>query len=212
LKITIALLVLMLLPSAAMAEDTILEQPHWSLEVKGGTFTPALDKWSQYYDQKSMPQYAASLAYMYVRQFEAGVELGWLRGKGHLYAPQHGIFTGNVVYDLYPVNVFVLARYVVSDEQWLIPYIGGGLTRMYYRERVEDQNTASGHADGYHVRGGLQFSLDILDPGAANMMYIGYGVHHTFVFFEAEYTRAVVNSVSIDLGGTAYLGGLLLEF
>ena len=70
----------------------------------------------------------------------------------------------------------------------------------------------SGHADGYHIRGGLQLSLDIFDPRAANLMFLSYGVHHTFVFVEAEYTRAVVSSVSTDLGGTAYLGGLLFEF
>ena len=232
MKKTIALLVLMLFPSAAMAEEpipelpsleqpvleqpileqSVLEQPHWSLEVKGGAFTPALDNWSQYYDRKSMPEYAASLAYMFVRQFEAGVGLGWLKATGHLYAPLHGSFTGNVAYELYPLNVFVVARAVMSDEQWLIPYIGGGWTRMYYQEHVEGQTTVNGHADGFHVRGGLQLSLDILDPDAANLMFDSYGIHHTFVFVEAEYTRAVVSSISTDLGGKAFTGGLLFEF
>jgi hypothetical protein len=212
LKKTIALLVLLVLPSMAMAADSGMGRSNWSLEVKGGFFTPALDDWSHYYDRKSMPQLEASLAYLFAPQLEAGVGSGWMRGKGHLYAPQHASFAGNVIYDLYPVNVFVLVRGVMSDEQWLIPYIGGGWTRMYYQEKVEGENAISGHADGYHIRGGLQLSLDVFDPKAANTMLLDYGIEHTFIFIEAEYTRAVVNSVSIDLGGTSYLGGLRIEF
>jgi hypothetical protein len=41
---------------------------------------------------------------------------------------------GEVDYDLYPVNVFVLVRGVINENQWLVPYIGGGWTRMYYHE------------------------------------------------------------------------------
>ena len=47
---------------------------------------------------------------------------------------------------------------------------------------------------------------------AANMMFLDYGVHHSFVFVESEYTRAVLSSVSMDLVGKAYLGGLMFEF
>jgi hypothetical protein len=212
LKKAIALLVLLVLPSMAMAADSGMGRSNWSMEIKGGTFTPALENWSQYYDRKNIPQLEASLAYLFVPQFEAGLGSGWMRGKGHLYAPQHGIFTGNVVYDLYPVNAFVLVRGVTSDEQWLIPYIGGGWTRMYYKEKVEDQADVSGHVDGYHIRGGLQLSLDIFDPRAANTMLLDYGVEHTFIFFEAEYTRVVVSSISDDIGGKSYLWGLRMEF
>src|ERR1700687_753808 len=42
-------LMLMLLPAAAFAEDPLMERPHWSLEIKGGTFAPVLENWSQFY-------------------------------------------------------------------------------------------------------------------------------------------------------------------
>lgn len=214
MKIIIAFFILMplLLPSAALAEDTLLGQPHWSLEVKGGRFEPVLANWSQFYDKRSMPEYAATLAYKLLRQVEIGVGAGWIRGKGHSFAVLHGIAAGNVIYELYPVNAFVLARGILNEDQWLVPYVGGGFTRMYYREKIEDGNTVRGHADGYQVRGGLQLSLDFLDRSSSNRMYLDYGVYHTYFFVETEYTRATVRSVSTNLGGTAYLGGLLFEF
>jgi hypothetical protein len=203
---------LMLLPSAAFAEDPLLEQPHWSLEVKGGKFAPALEGWSQFSDKRSMPEYAATLAYKLLRQVEVGVGAGSIRGTGHSFAPLHGISVGHVTYQLFPVNAFVLLRGVINEDQLLVPYVGGGFTRIYYREKIEDQATARGHADGYHVRGGLQLSLDFIDRSAQNRMYIDYGVYHTYLFVETEYNRAVVKSVKTDLGGTAYLVGLLFEF
>jgi hypothetical protein len=214
--VSVLILMLVLLSSAAaaenMTEESIMGQPHWSLEVKGGSFTPVLEDWSHYYDKRSMPEYAATLAYKILRQVEVGVGAGAIRGKGHSYAVLHQINAGKVTYDVYPVNAFILVRGIISEDQWLVPYAGGGWTRMYYEEKVEDQRTARGHADGYQVRGGLQLSLDIFDRGASNRMFIDYGVYHTYLFVEAEYTRAMVRAVSTNLGGTAYLGGLLFEF
>ena len=210
--IALFILVLMLPPLAAFAEDPLTAEPHWSLEVKGGMFTPVLENWAQFYGKRSMPEYAATLAYKLLRQVEVGVGAGSIRGKGQSYAPLHKIYTGNVTYELYPVNAFVLVRGMISEDQWLVPYVGGGWTRMYYREKIEDEATARGHADGYHVRGGLQFSLDFIDRSSSNRMYLDYGVYHTYFFVETEYTRAMVKSVKTNLGGTAYLAGLLFEF
>jgi len=204
------MVILLFLPVMAPAADTLLDQPHWSVEVKGGKFIPALDNWGQFYGKRDTTLYGGTLAYKILRQVEIGLEGGSMTAKGQGSAPIHGIRTGTVTYDLYPLNAFVLARGVVSENQWLIPYIGGGWTRLYYQEKVKDQATVKGFADGYHVRAGLQFDLDELDPGAANNMYLGYGIFHTYLFIEAERMHAVISAV--DLGGTSYVGGLLFEF
>lgn len=208
----ILLLLVLIFPAASYGADPLLDHPHWSLEVKGGRFAPALENWAQYYGKRSMPEYEGTLAYKVLRQVELGVGAGTARDKGQAYAPLHRIASGDVTYQLYPLNVFVLVRGVISENQWLVPYLGGGWTRMYYQEKVQDQGTARGYADGYHVRGGLQFAVDLLDSSAANSMYMDYGVYHTYFFIEAERTKAKVKSVSVDLGGTAYLGGILFEF
>jgi hypothetical protein len=218
LKKLLLFLVLIFLPIAAPAAEPLEERPHWSFEAKGGNFAPALADWKQFYGKRSMPEYEFALSYKLLRQVEVGVEGGFAEARGQAYAQLHSqqagspVLAGRVTYDLYPVNVFVLLRGLVSENQWLVPYVGGGFTRMYYQEKVEGQGTTRGSADGYHYRGGLQFLLDGLDRDAANSMYLDSGVYHTYFFVEAEKTNAKVKSVSVNLGGTAYLMGLLFEY
>ncbi|HYA86057.1 MAG TPA: hypothetical protein VEI57_03190, partial [Nitrospirota bacterium] len=126
------------LPVTAYAADQGRDQPHWSFELKGGDFTPKLANWKEYYGRRSMPEYDFSLAYKLIRQIEVGVETGITYGSGQAYAPLHGIVTGTVHYDLFPVNGFILFRGLVSENQWLVPYVGGGYTRMYYQEKIEN--------------------------------------------------------------------------
>jgi hypothetical protein len=198
------------------AAEPQLDRPHWSVEIKGGFFEPDLPDFKKYYDKSTMPEFAGALAYKVFRQIEVGLSAGYLQAKGRGDAQQNNITTGNVTYKLAPINAFVLFRGVMSEDQWLVPYVGGGFTRMYYQERIDGQDTISGSVDGYHVRGGLQFVIDALDAKASSTMYKDYGIFHTSFFIEAEYTRAVVNATStnpeINLGGIAYLGGLLFEF
>jgi hypothetical protein len=211
-KKIILLLLALTAPAVAYAEEPVHERPYWSLELKGGTFAPALDDWSRYYGKKDMPEYAGTLAYKVLRQVEIGVGGGSAKDRGQATAPIHGTLSGDVSYKLYPLNVFVLVRGIISENQWVVPYIGGGWTRMYYRQSVEGQGEVRGSADGYHVRGGLQLSLDNIDESAADNLYSEEGVYHTYLFIEAERTKAKVRSLSVDLGGTAYLIGLLFEF
>jgi hypothetical protein len=208
----IMILFALLVPAAAYGEEPLPSRPHWSLELKGGTFAPVLDNWKHYYGNRSMPEYEGTLAYKVMRQVEIGVSAGTARDKGQGYAPVHGTLSGEVTYELYPINVFVLVRGIISEKQWLVPYVGGGWTRMYFREKIQDQGTVHGSADGYHFRGGLQLLLDGIDRSAANSLYMDFGVYHTYFFAEAERTKAKDKAVSVDLGGTAYLMGLLFEF
>jgi hypothetical protein len=228
LKKIVLLLLLFILPASAAsaasadpgpAPAPLLEQPRWSFELKGGKFAPKLPNWAQFYGKRDMPEYGLSLAYKLIRQIEFGVEGEFARAKGQGIAQIHTsnaggvpVYAGEVQYEIFPVNVFILFRGLVNENQWLVPYAGGGFTKIFYREAVEGQGTVKGSADGYHARGGLQFLLDGIDRSAANNMYIDYGVDHTYFFVEAEYTSAKVKSVSVDLGGTAFQAGLLFEF
>jgi hypothetical protein len=86
---------------------------------------------------------------------------------------------------------------------------------MYYQEKIENQATARGYADGYHGKAGLQFLLDGLDQSAANNIFLESGVMHTYFFIEAQRTRAMIETAtpeSVNLGGTSYLAGFLFEF
>jgi len=211
LKNIILVCALFMLPAAAYAQDAVVDRPHWSFEMKAGNFEPDLPEWTRYHGRKDMPEYGAAVAYKFIRQVEAGVELGYLTAKGPALAPRHNnLLTGSSTYSLFPVNAFVIFRGVFNEKQWLVPYAGGGYTKMFYREQVEGQSTIKGSADGYHSRAGVQLLLDVLDPGGSNNMYMEYAIFHTYLFVEGKYTRAVVSST--NLGGTSYLAGLLFEF
>ena len=210
---SLLLSIMICLPAQAAEPD--MERPHWSLELKGGVFIPAIENWATYYGRRDIAEYGGSLAYKIIRQIEVGLEGSYIRDEGRGFAPGHGSVTGNVTYELAPLNVFVLARGVFRENQVLIPYAGGGWTRMYYREEVQYQGITRGSTDGYHARAGLQIVLDSMDPRASSNMYMDYGVFHTSLFFEARYIRAMITDLggnSIDLGGTSLLGGLLFEF
>jgi hypothetical protein len=214
LKKIVLVLILSILPAAALAEEAS-ERPHWSLEFKGGEFIPDIENWSTYYGQRDTSEYGGSLAYQINRKLEIGIEGMYLQDNGQGFAPLHQTITGNVKYAAAPLNVFILARGIFSEKQFLVPYVGGGWTTMFYREEVQSQEVTRGSTNGYHARAGLQLLLDGIDPGASNSMYLDYGVFHTYLLVEAEYIRAMANtstSGSVNLGGTSWLAGLLFEF
>ena len=211
----IVFIIISLIPIAVQAAEPVLERPHWSLEVKGGRFSPDISNWKDYYGKESTGHYAGTLAYKIIRQVEAGIEGAYIRDEGQGYAPAHAEITGNVKYEIAPLSVFVLVRGIFKEEQWVVPYVGGGWTRVYYREEIENQPIVRGSANGYHGRAGVQFLLDGIDPKAATNFFLEYGVHHTYFFIEAQSISAKTTDAagaSIDLGGTSWLGGLLFEF
>jgi len=208
-------ILILALPAAAYAEAPLMDRPHWSLGIKGGWFYPDIDNWKTYYGDDKTWHYAGSLAYKLVKQVEVGVEAGYIKDRGQGKGAISSIIAGNVSYELAPLNVFVLFRGVFSETQWLIPYAGGGWTRMFYQEKIEDQGTIRGHADGYHGRAGLQFLLDGADTTAARNLYNDFGIYHSYFFLETQYSRVMINDLtgnSVNLGGTSYLMGILLEF
>jgi hypothetical protein len=115
----------------------------------------------------------------------------------------------------------VLGRAVFSENQWLVPYAGGGWTRMFYSEKIEGQDTTKGTADGYHVRAGIQLLLDNFDTTASNNLYVDWGIRHTYLIFEVQKSTVLITTQpstndpsghEVNIGGTSFLGGFLFEF
>lgn len=198
---------LLLLVGDGLAEAQL---PKWSLELKGGTFHSDLDEWGTYYGDDRLKDYGFAVGYKPLRPLEIGVEVGYRKDRGQGFAPDHGIVTGDVTYQLLPILATATLRGVFYEDQWLVPYIGAAAGRYYYRITIEAQDRTSGATSGTYVRAGLQLLLDRLDRNAADSMRRHYGIDNTYLFIEAREDEAEVNGS--DLGGTSYLGGLLLEF
>jgi len=220
-RLVIGALLALLLTGPALAAESRPERPHWSLELKGGAFFPGVDNWSTFYGKSYLGEFGGALSYKLERRLEVGIEGSYLSTNGKGTQPQHlqqGASLppgGEVSYQQAPLNLFVLARGIFREDQWLVPYAAAGATRMFYQAEVKGQGKTRGSVNGYHARGGLQFLLDDLERGAADNLYLDYGIHHTYLLLEAKYTRAMVDTNSggaVNIGGSSWLGGLLLEF
>jgi hypothetical protein len=162
-----------------------------------------------------MGEYGGALSYKFLRQFEAGISGSFASASGSGLQKSSGQSSGNVTFQRAPVEVFVLARGIFNEKQLLVPYLGGGYTRMFYHVEIQDQGTTQGSVNGFHGRGGVQISLDGLDPSGSESLYRDFGVHHTYFIMEGKYTRAVADTVpsgSVNLGGVSALGGFMFEF
>ena len=86
---------------------------------------------------------------------------------------------------------------------------------MLFRSEVKGQGKTEGSVNGFHARAGVQLLLDGLEPDAADNLYQDFGMHHTYLFVEGKYTRAMADTNSagsVNIGGTSFLGGFLFEF
>lgn len=210
-KIMITLL-LILLPGVLLAAEERPQPPHWSLELKGGAFFPDAAEWADHYGNSYLGEFGAALSYKVLRQVEVGVEGSYSSASG---VGQREGASGRVTYRQVPLNLFVLARGVFDEEQWLVPYIGGGYTRLFYQQKVSGQETVEGSVNGYHARAGLQFLLDPLEPATAAGFYRDFGMNHSYLFVEGRYLNAdaeMVSGGSAKLGGKSVMGGFLFEF
>lgn len=122
-----------------------------------------------------------------------------------------------------PIEASVNFRLKSSPQQFVVPYIGGGLDYSYFKQKgrfIPDPNNPEPGAihvnrTGYHVNAGFQFLLNILDPEVAGSFDKKFGVNATYLTLEARYTD-LKNFGSLgtkeDHSGWFYYMGLLFEF
>ncbi|HHS84067.1 MAG TPA: hypothetical protein ENK38_03960 [Gammaproteobacteria bacterium] len=206
------LLLLLLFPLIGAASGVSQQPPHWSLEFKGGSFFPKEDDWKAYYGDDKTGQLSGAIAYKLTRQFEVGIDGSYIKDEGKGLAPQQDQVTGNVTLELYPLQLFALVRGVFSENQWLVPYLGAGWTRVYYEQDIRGQEKRRGAATGTHIRAGLQLLLDNIDRSTAWGFYESFGVNNSYFFLEMQRSSVEIGSNPVELGGTSYQVGLLFEF
>jgi hypothetical protein len=190
--------------------DNALPPPRWSLEFKYGEFTPDIEDWETYFGDESTKQIGFGFAYKIFRWFEAGLEGNYIRDKGQGYLPLNDTLGGDVTYNLYPAHAYVLLRGIFFEDQWVVPYIGGGYSKVWYRQEIDNQGSSRGNTDGNHVRGGIQILLDWIDPGGAAAMESDSAISNTYLVIEAQRFSAELDG--IELGGDSVMVGLLFEF
>jgi hypothetical protein len=184
-------------------------RPDWRLEIKGGDFEPELEEWARFYGKDHTDQAGISVAYKFLPQVEVGLEVDYIHDKGVGTLPQSGNLGGEVDSQLYPAHLYVLLRGIFFENQWVVPYVGGGATRVYYRQDIDNQASVRGKVNGDHVRAGLQILLDWFDSGSA-AGFEEEGVENTYLTVEAVSFSAELDG--IELGGESMMFGLAFEF
>lgn len=212
LQRAVLLLLLVSLPTLAQAAEPRPDRPHWSLELKGGASFPSQ---SGFFGGAN-GEYGAALGYKVHRMVEVGVAASYLRGSGKGRQVAHNTESlDEVSYERVPVDAFVLGRLLFSEDQLLVPYLGAGYTRLFYRDKVSGGETTKVSVNGFHARAGMQVLLDRLEEDASRSLYHDFGIHHTYLFAEGKYLDARADRASggsVNLGGTSVLGGFLFEF
>ncbi len=192
-------------PIVAQESETAITSPRWMLELKAGRFEPDLDGYQRFYGNDEARYRSVEFAYRFRRWLEFGGGLAHMRDKGVGLLSISGALGGEVTYTLMPVHAFFNLRGDFNQDQLVVPYIGVGVTRSYYKQKIELQPKRTGTSDlGTIVRVGLQLSL--LRLGAESDSQI----KRSYLFVEAQ--RFTTEVDDIDLGGDVFLLGFRFEF
>lgn len=188
------------------------EKTRWSLEMNMSLFQPKDDNWETYYGSKRMPTFGGAIAYRIFQFIDIGASIDYGQDRGTGTLPISDIQTGSVVYHIIPIDIFAVARLKFTENQWIVPYAGGGYTRFVYYQSIAGQDSVRGSVNGVHAKAGLQFLLDGLDASAAKRMFSNYGATNSYLYVEVKRTHAKTNTPSFQIGGYSVKSGLFIEF
>ena len=190
--------------------DAEKADPHWNFEFKGGYFYPDLPDYKTFYGDDKDFYFALASSYRFRSWLEFGGEIGFMSDSGVGIQPASGQLGGKVRYTLVPVHAFVNFIYQRSYNQWLVPYVGAGLSVAYYNQDIDQQPDRNGLTDaGGMARAGLRLFVNPLDPGTAARASKGI-LQRSYLFLEAQYFTTEIDNT--DLGGAVYLLGFRMEF
>ncbi len=200
-----------LLFSLSVFSVTVLaEDSRWSMMLNYAQFEPDLIDWRSGYDDRHMPGWQMRLAYKPAPVLDVGLGLGYFSASGVGFLPLNNVSGGAVTYTVYPFDIYVSFQAKFSMEQWLVPYLGGGYTSLYYRVDIKGQADRKGKSEGMHYNLGLRFPLNKLDADAAKRLQRDWGIESTQFILDVK--RYDVRKLGLELGGDIYSLGLLFEF
>ncbi|MBN2372258.1 hypothetical protein JXL19_00520 [bacterium] len=123
-----------------------------------------------------------------------------------------------------PVEASLNIRLKFSQQQLIVPYIGGGFDYSYFKEKGRGLDPSGqpmtrifhNNRKGYHLNAGLQFLLNRFSSSDAERFDEKFGVNATYLTFEARHTDLTESEKpeysNEDLSGWFYYMGILFEF
>ena len=203
------LLLMAAIPLPVSAESG--DDPRWLFTLKGGQGEMQTENWETIYDE-DINFGGIAIGWQFIRQLGINLGASYSRSKGMAKTISGRPSGDKVKTRLVPVDLSCVYRLAFIKDQIVVPYVAAGLTHTLYQTQLNDDQRTGGQS-GYHVKGGIQFLLDLLDPTAAYTMKRDSRVENTYLF--VEYYLSEVDdfgSESIDLGSKGVVGGLVFEF
>jgi len=214
LLVWVALFTLML-PSRAFSLPPSPRQ-NISFETRAGYYVPDTSRFEEsVFGRKYGIMGGVKLNVEFPKQFlQVGVGAGYMREHEPFY----------YLYNI-PLEFSVNVRLRFSPDQFIVPYIGGGVDYSYFKHRstYEDPNTKEilesavhNHCSGFHANAGFQVLLNRIAPGSAEQFDEKFGVNATYLTFEVRYADLTnipgFKEDEIDMSCWFYYAGLLFEF
>ena len=186
--------------------------PSWSVNIQAGEYQPISTAYAAEYGPGAF-QGNLELGYYITPRLQMGLSLGYFYGSGTVVSISGRLSALTQQLILVPTQIYIIYQFAFEENQVLVPYFGGGFTRVTYQHSVEGEDTAIGGMDGYHARAGVKLLLNRFDPNNANNLYADWRIIHTYFLLEGQYSRVNdFDNSSINLGGWSYFGGFQFEF
>ena len=199
----------MVIPSPVSAESG--EDPRWLISLKSGQGEMLTESWDTTYSKKTDFN-GIEAGWKYSRQFGINVGVSHSSSSGKAKTLSGRVSNDVLRTQLMVVDISFVFRLAFFKNQIVVPYAATGYSQTFYRIDING-NEIIGDQNGYHLKGGLLFLLDSIEPERADEMKTRFLVGNTYLF--AEYYQSKVDDFGSgvnDLGSKCIAGGLVFEF
>lgn len=226
----------LLRPSGEAGRVHAAESPqHFALDFRFGPYLPDVDSefsgaqrpYASTFGDDDLFLFGVGLDWEYLRvpggTLSVGVSLGFMQAVGPARTPS-GLPSGeDTVLNILPVGFPVGFRFDWLAEEVgvpLVPYVKGGVAVYWWwvlnagGVAGTDDDPAWGWTPGAFFAPGIMLRLDFFEPGAARSFDAGFGVNHSYLFFEGllAWMDGFGSGEVMILSDMTWVAGLALEF
>lgn len=187
------------------------EKSSFSFELKGAFWLPSNNVVEDFFGGCCNLSGELEFGWLYKKQLNITVSTGAGHQSGQAVGATSGAASGDSVGLLMiPIRNDVLYRFDYQDEQILVPYVGGGMDYVFFRENIAG-STTKGWKVGFHGRGGVAILLDKIQS-IGDALY-NAGIDDIYFTVEGRYSQIdSFSSSGLDLSGISIYFGLMMAF
>ncbi len=191
---------------------------NYSLSVRAEYFTPSGSGFEDATGEDGAVGYFLEFTKEFSSDFYAGVAGGAWQESGRDASKIDGALSAVEFSQVQYLFQFLGGyRFVFTDDQVVVPYLGAGVTYGYYRANLDEgEDDVDGPLIGCQGFGGLQIILDRVDPRGTSELDMEYGINHTYIYLGAQWIQTDDSGdddvKGFDYDGMVYSAGIGVKF